>query len=509
MKNITVKDILRECNGKLIYGKEETICENFETDTRIIKNGDVFLGLKGENFDGNKFFETALEKGATVCILQGVEITQNIKEKYKDASIIIVEDTLDALQKIAKYKRSLYNIPVVAITGSVGKTSTKDIVANVMAKKFNVLKTQGNFNNHIGLPKTILNLREHDALVVEMGMNHLREISKLSYIANPTLCVITNIGTSHIGELGSRENILKAKLEILEGAKESAPLIINNDNDMLFNWNKTAKIQNKIITFGIENKSNVMAQNIQLNENGSTYTFMECDNVGAGCHPCQQNAEKYLIQNNENVGAHSIAHVTTNNRSNVGADASVCPINVFVPIGGKHFVYNSLCAIAVGKYFNIEINKIIEGIKEFELTKRRMEVTKNKIGATIINDAYNASYDSMKASIEYMAGIKGNKKIAVLGDMLELGEFEKELHEKVGEEVAKNKIDILITVGKAAKHIAKKAEELNMNSKNIFEYETKEEAINKIKEIMQKDDVILIKASNGMKFDEIVKQITE
>ena len=491
MKNITVKDILRECNGKLIYGKEDAICENFETDTRIIKNGDVFLGLKGENFDGNKFFETALEKGATVCILQGVEITQNIKEKYKDASIIIVEDTLDALQKIAKYKRSLYNIPVVAITGSVGKTSTKDIVANVMAKKFNVLKTQGNFNNHIGLPKTILNLREHDALVVEMGMNHLREISKLSNIANPTLCIITNIGTSHIGELGSRENILKAKLEILEGAKENAPLIINNDNDMLFNWNKTAKIQNKIITFGIENKSDIMAQNIELNENGSTYTFMECDNVGAGCHPCPQNAEENLKQNNENVGA----------------DDPVRPIEVTVPIGGKHFVYNSLCAIAVGKYFNIEINKIIDGIKEFELTKRRMEVIKNNIGATVINDAYNASYDSMKASIEYMAGITGNKKIAVLGDMLELGKFEKELHEKVGEEVAKNKIDILITVGKAAKHIAKKAEELNMNSKNIFEYETKEEAINKIKEIMQKDDVILIKASNGMKFDEIVKQI--
>lgn len=493
MKNITVKDILRECNGKLIYGIKETICENFETDTRIIKDGDVFLGLKGENFDGNKFFETALEKGATVCILQGVEIPENIKEKYKDASIIMVEDTLDALQKIAKYKRSLYNIPVVAITGSVGKTSTKDIVANVMAKKFNVLKTQGNFNNHIGLPKTILNLREHDALVVEMGMNHLREISKLSNIANPTLCVITNIGTSHIGELGSRENILKAKLEILEGAKENAPVIINNDNDMLFNWNKTAKIQNKIITFGIENESDVMAENIELHENGSTYTLAEYDDVGAGCHPCPENAKKILIQNN----------------AKVGEDTSVCPINVEVPVGGKHFVYNSLCAIAVGKYFNIDINKIIEGIKEFELTKKRMEVIKNSVGVTIINDSYNASYDSMKASIEYIAGITGNKKIAVLGDMLELGEFEKELHEKVGEEVAKNKIDILITVGKAAKYIAKKAEELNMNSNNIFEYETKEEAINKIKEIMKKDDIVLIKASNGMKFDEIVKQIIE
>lgn len=461
MKDITVKDILRECDGKLIFGNEDTICVNFETDTRIIKDGDIFLGLKGENFDGNKFYETALEKGAKVCILQGVDVSSNIKEKFSDASIIIVEDTLDALQKIAKYKRSLYNIPVVAITGSVGKTSTKDIVANVMGKKFNVLKTQGNFNNHIGLPKTILNLREHNALVVEMGMNHLGEIRKLSNIANPTLCIITNIGTSHIGELGSRENILKAKLEILEGARENAPLIINNDNDLLNSWKKETKIEKNIITFGIENSSNIMGENIKLYENGSTFIYRE-------------NNKEYTVE---------------------------------VPVGGKHFVYNSLCAITVGKYFDIEIDKILEGIKEFELTKKRMEVIKNELGVTIINDSYNASYDSMKASIEYISKLAKNKKIAVLGDMLELGNFEKELHEKVGEEIVKNKIDILIVVGKAAKYISKKAVELNMNKNNIFEYETKEKAIIKIKEIMKKDDVILVKASNGMKFDEIVKQI--
>ena len=466
--NLKIKDILNCTNGKLIIGNENYECTNYSKDTRTINEHDTYIGIKGENFDGNLFWKDALDKGADVVIVNEIKILEEEKEKYKqkNKNIIMVEDTVIALGKMAKLKREMYgkSLKVIGVTGSVGKTSTKDMLANVISQKYKTLKTEGNYNNNIGLPLTILRLQDEEVAVIEMGMNHLGEISYLSKIAKPDISVITNVGTAHIGNLGSRENILKAKLEILEGAKENAPLIINNDNDMLNNWYQNNNVSNPIITFGIENKSDIMAENIELNENGSTYIL-------------------------------------------VGADASVCPINVFVPIGGKHFVYNSLCAIAVGKYFDIEINKIIDGIKEFELTKRRMEVTKNTIGATIINDAYNASYDSMKASIEYMAKITGNKKIAVLGDMLELGKFEKELHEKVGEEVAKNKIDILITVGKAAKHIAKKAEELGMKKENIYEFETNNEAAEKIKQIIKKDDVILIKASNGMKFDEIVKQI--
>ena len=190
--DILLKDIIKLCDANLITGNEEIICNNFSKDTRTINEGDIYVGIKGENFDGNQFYEQALEKGAKVWILQGVEIDEHIKEKYPESAIIIVDDTIKALQKIASFKRDLYNIPVIAITGSVGKTSTKDI----------------------GVPLTILGLDEHEALVVEMGMSNLGEISVLSKIAKPNIAVITNVGTSHIGNLGSIKNILKAKMEI-------------------------------------------------------------------------------------------------------------------------------------------------------------------------------------------------------------------------------------------------------------------------------------------------------
>ncbi len=223
-------------------------------------------------------------------------------------------NSIEALQKIAKYKRELYDIPVIGVTGSVGKTSTKDILASVMSKKYKTLKTEGNYNNHIGVPLTILGLKDHTAAVVEMGMNHFGEISKLTKIARPTIAVITNIGTSHIGELGSRENILKAKLEILEGMEKNASIVINNDNDMLHKWYIENKEKRNIITYGIENKSDIMAEDIHIDENGSEFIT--------------------------NVKGKSY--------------------KVHINIGGKHFIQNSLCAICVGLENNIPIEKIIE-----------------------------------------------------------------------------------------------------------------------------------------------------
>ena len=209
MKDITVKDIVNICRGKLICGDESIICREFKKDTRNIETGDVYVGIKGENFNGNTLYEKAFENGAEVCIISGVEA-----KEYKGKTIIEVEDSINALQKIAEYKRSLYDIPVIAVTGSVGKTSTKDIIASVMSQKYKVLKTEGNMNNHIGLTITISKLEDHEAIVVEMGMDPAGEIRVLTNIAHPTMCVISNIGSSHIGNLGSRENILKAKLEI-------------------------------------------------------------------------------------------------------------------------------------------------------------------------------------------------------------------------------------------------------------------------------------------------------
>ena len=467
MKEIYVKDVLRICKGEILIGNENEVLEDFSKDTREVKDGDIYVGIKGENHDGNILYKDALKNGAKVCILQKESVSNKLdmnklRENYPDRTIVLVDNTVKALQELAAYKRSLYDIPVIGVTGSVGKTSTKDIIASVMSKKYNVLKTLGNYNNQIGLPLTILRLKDHDAMVVEMGMSQLGEISNLTRIAKPTVAVITNVGTAHIGILGSRENILKAKLEILEGLKENGTLVINNDNDMLHNWKENNNSDKyKVITFGLENESNVMARDVETSENGSTYK------------------------------------IDINNKT----------YNVNVSVGGTHFVLNSLCAIAIGNLFNIKMEDILEGIANFELTKRRMEIEKNKIGATIINDCYNANYDSMKAALEYLGKINANKKIAVLGDMLELGEFSRMLHEKVGEEVAKNKIDILLTVGDMSKYIVKKAKEQGMTEDKIYNCKNNQEAIDLLNNTIEKGDAILLKASNGMNFQEIFEKI--
>ena len=459
MKNLTVKDILNITNGELIVGNENLECIKFSKDTRKIEKGDIYIGIKGETFDGSKFWRQALEKGADGAIIENVDFTAQEKEEFKERTIIKVEDTLKALYKIAEYKRSLYDIPVIAITGSVGKTSTKDIVANVVGQKYKTLKTIGNNNNNIGLPFTILRMQDEEAMVLEMGMNHLGEISLLTSIAKPTICIITNIGTSHIGNLGSRENILKAKLEILEGC-ENPTIIINNDNDLLHKWYQKNEPRTAIKTYGIKEKSDLNAENIVLEESSSQFT---CD--------------------------------LSNER-----------LKITVPVGGEHFILNSLCAVTVGKVLEIENEKIIKGIESFELTKKRMDITNLGNGTKIINDAYNASYESMSASLKSLSEFKDNRKIAVLGDMFELGDFSKELHEKVGEEVSKNNIDILICSGENAKYIYEKAKE-KMDIQNVYYTNYKDEIISILEKINRPGDIILLKASNGMKFYDLAERM--
>ena len=264
MNEITIGDMVNVTNAKIVQGNSNLEIKNLNIDTRTITKGQIFVAIG----KGNEYIANAIEKGATALIVEKTPDDELLK-KYPNISIVKVEDSIKALQQMATFKREKYNIPVIAVTGSVGKTSTKDIIAKVVSKKYKTLKTEGNYNNHIGLPLTILKLEDHEALVVEMGMNHFGEISVLTNIAKPTIAVITNIGTSHIGILGSRENILKAKLEILEGLKQEGKIVINNDNDLLHEWNKDEK---KAITYGIENKSNVTAENIEITENGSTYT---------------------------------------------------------------------------------------------------------------------------------------------------------------------------------------------------------------------------------------------
>ena len=458
MKKLLVKDILKVTEGKLVIGDCEEVLENFSKDTRQIKENDTYVAIKGANFDGNKFWKQALEKGAKAVIVQDIDFSKEDLTKYKNKIIIKTKDVLESLYEIAKYKRSLYDIPVVGVTGSVGKTSTKDVIASVLSKKYKTLKTEGNNNNNIGLPFTILNLKDHEAAVIEMGMNHFGEISLLTNIAKPTLAVITNIGTSHIGNLGSRENILKAKLEILEGMKIPR-VIINNDNDLLHKWYEENKEKIEIHTYGINNSSDVIAEKIELGEEKSKFVV-------------KTSSEK---------------------------------VNIDVPVGGEHFVYNALCGFMVGKVLGLTAKEIQNGISKFELTKKRMDIRVLKNGATLINDSYNASYESMKASLKYLSSRTDLRKIAVLGDMLELGDFSKELHEKVGEEVANDNIDVLICRGEFAKNIISKA---NKNKKTqCILLQNNEEILSKLQEILKEGDGVLIKASNGMKFYEICQKL--
>ena len=438
--NLTLSEIIKVTNGNLVFG-EDTEIIGFTRNTNEVNPGDVFIGLKG-NKDGSLFYLEALKNGC-----KGVIVNKGVIDKYEfidNTFILEVDDTLKALGQIASLKRSKYNIPIVAITGSVGKTSTKDIVASVLSQKYKVLKTEGNLNNAIGMPLMILKLRDEDLLVLEMGMNNMGEISYLSNIAKPTLAIITNVGSAHIGNLGSRENILKAKLEITEGL--SGKLIINNDNDMLHDYYLSNK--DNIITVGINNDSDIMAKDISY-EGNTSYKYNDT-----------------LIN---------------------------------LKVGGEAFIYNSMLAIAAGKELGLSMEEIKKGIENFELTKNRLQ-TYNINGYKIIDETYNANYDSMREAVTNL-GKETGRKIAVLGDMLELGDYSKEIHSNIGKVVNDNNIDLLVTVGNDSKYIND-----NCNINNIH-FSTNKEAINYLKENLTTGDVVLLKASNSLKFIEIVNAL--
>lgn len=441
-----LSDIIEICKGRLINGDSNLVCSTYSIDTRTLTKGDVYIGIKGENYDGGNFYKEALKKGAAALIVNE-DIPVDF-QNYENIPCVKVKDTTIALQTLAKDKRNKYNIPVIAVTGSVGKTSTKDMISKVLSTKYNVLKTEGNYNNEIGMPLTILRLENHNCMVLELGMNHLKEISLLTNIARPTIAVITNIGTSHIGNLGSRENILKAKLEIIEGL--SGPLIINNDNDLLHNF----KDYNNIITVGIDNESNYTAKDISLTSTSASFKVKDD--------------------------------------------------TVTIPFASKPFIYNSLFAYAVGDILNV-YDKVL-ALKNVSLSSSRLEKFKNRREVTIIDDTYNASVDSMENALNILSNYK-NRKIAILGDMLEIEGFEEKLHTKVGKIVAECNIDILITIGNLSKFIASGAIENEFNKKNIYTFTNLDDVYPLLDKILQKDDVVLLKASHSMNFKKIVEYL--
>ena len=449
---IYIKDIIKLCDGKLLSGDENIVINNIKIDSRKINDGDIYVGIRGEVNDGNIFFEDAINRGAKAIIVDNSKLDY---DKYGDVTIVLVKDTVWCLQELARYKRSLFKGEVIAITGSVGKTTTKDMVASILSEKYKVLKTEGNYNNHIGLPLTILNYTLEDVMVVELGMSHKGELSLLSRIAKPTLSIITNVGTAHIGNLGSRENILMAKLEILDGM-DNKKLIINNDNDMLHEY--YIKNSDNVITVGINSDSMYRAVNVRDN-----CLFFDIDG--------------YL----ENVK------------------------NVYM---NEAYIINLLVGYAVGSLLGLTNEEYLNGVKKVTLSSKRLEMVMNKYGYNIINDSYNANYDSMKVGLEYLHNINySGRKIAVLADMLELGEYSKKIHEDVGMEVVKNKIDVLVTVGEYARYINDKAISVGFNKNNSYDFNSNIECIDFLKGFLKREDTVLFKGSNGMKLYEIIDEI--
>ena len=441
---IYVRDIIDICNGELVCGNLDLECISFCKDTREIAHGDVYVGIKGDTFNGNNFYRDAFDKGASICILD-MDTKISGKNKYKDKTIILVDDTISCLQKLAKYKRSLYNIPVVAITGSVGKTSVKDIIYSVVSSKYKTLCTKGNMNNHIGVPLTILGLKDHEALILEMGMNHMGELHVLSNIANPTVSVITNIGTAHIGNLGSRENILKAKLEILDGINQDM-LVINNDDDML----RTVKYDS-LITIGIDNDSDYMAREIEDNIFSSNF---------------------YI--NDEYIS---------------------------IPVGSRAFVYNALFAYAVGIKLGISSDEIKDALKKFKLTPHRLEmIDTGKI--RIIDDTYNASLDSVRNAVSLLSRVD-NRKVFIFGDILELDEYGMDIHREIGSYVLDNSIDVFICVGELSKYSYEIANNSDKDTKCYY-FKDNSELLDDVWKILNDGDIVLIKGSHGMKLVDVV-----
>lgn len=441
-----VYEIVEATQGILVSGNKDDEINFFSQDSRQMKNGGMYIPLKGERFDGHNFIESAFQTGAQAIISEK-------DVKYEDKIVIKVKDTYQALKDMASYLRNHRPVKVVGVTGSVGKTSTRDMVYSVVKQKYKTLKTEGNYNNEIGLPLTILRYHDEEILVLEMGMNHLQEMSRLSMIARPDIACITNVGTAHIGELGSRENILKAKLEITDGMKEGSTLIINQDNDML----QTVELPHlNVVRVGKGKEASIQASHIVLEETKSSFEV-------------EYQGKKEIIE---------------------------------VPVQGEHNISNALIAIAVGIELNISLEDIKKGIQEFKLTKNRMDILE-KNHKTVIDGTYNASVDSMKSSIDVLANYK-KRKVAILADMLELGDYSQQLHEEVGSYVASKGIDILVCVGKEAKYIYQKARE---SMKDVYYFESNQEVIARLDELLKEDDVILVKGSHSMNLKEVVEKI--
>lgn len=424
-------------------------------DSRHISEGNLFVPFKGEHADGHVYVEKAIESGAAASFWQ-----KDVPNPPTHLPILLVDDALEALQRLAEAYLRQTEAKVVGITGSNGKTTTKDMTASLLAQQYKVHKTGGNFNNHLGMPLTILAMPEDTEIVIlEMGMSGRGEIELLSKLACPDVAIITNIGEAHLLDLGSREAIAEAKLEITAGLKENGVLIYHGDEPLLNDKLENAMI--KTHTFGRTATNDIYAEQIETVGTGTVF--------------------KTNLFNDE----------------------------LELPILGNHNVLNAMAAILAAREFNVSVEQIKAGLMQLKVTNMRMEMLEGKNGEKIINDAYNASPTSMKAAIELVSSLTGFRhKVLVLGDMLELGEEEVQYHERIGESISKKDIDCVFTFGKLGKHIAIGAQKA-IGEENVRAYDDKDALVEELRQYVGKDDLVLVKASRGMKLEEVVQALSK
>lgn len=455
---------LADMSGAILKSdNKEMVVKGIMTDSRTA-GGQLFVPLVGERFDGHQYIHQAVENGAIATLWKkGVPVPEDLPH----IPFLYVRDPLAALQRLAMNYRSELFTRVVAITGSNGKTTTKDMTAALLSTAYKVSKTQGNLNNHIGLPLTILALEEDtDIAVVELGMSGFGEIELLTKIAQPDAAIITNIGDAHMLQLGSRNGIAQAKLEIIQGLGEEGVFIYNGDEPLLPEEMKklplAANLDKK--TFGLGEGNDWSATNIKLDPLGSSFEVLF---NGKSC----------------SVGQQQIA------------------------IPGRHNVSNALAAIAVARLFGVPASNIQEGFKSMELTGMRIAPTKAYNGATILNDAYNANPTATMAAIDLLASLEGfNKKWLVMSDMLELGPDEVQMHQDLGQYATSDKVDAIVAYGQLATHIVEGAKE-HFPDEQLHHFTTKEELIDWLKPLITPEDLILVKGSRSMKMEQVVEAL--
>lgn len=457
MKELTLAQIAEACGGTLIGGNEakEYTVTGVEIDSRRVKAGDLFVAIPGEKVDGHKFIPDVLKKGAYALSQQRLDV---------DGAYILVEDTVTAMKRLARFYRNTLDIKVVGITGSVGKTSTKEMIASVLGTKFRVHKTQGNFNNGIGLPLTIFQIeKEHQVAVLEMGISEFGEMHELADMAQPDIMVITNIGLCHLENLKTRDGILKAKTESFAHLKPDGVVILNGDDDKLSTVEQVAG--RKPVFYGIKGRNLC-----EISVCADAVTEHGLEGMTAEFHTPQGDME------------------------------------VFIPIPGEHNVYNALAATCVAEQLGLSMDEIKCGIAAASTISGRTNLIHTK-GMTVIDDCYNANPVSMKASLDVLSKA-GGRKIAVLGDMGELGEDEKQLHYEVGTYAGTLPIDLLFCVGTLSGKLAEGAKKQNP-ALTVKHYATREEMTEELLATVKEGDAVLVKASHFMEFPKVVAALTE